>query len=253
MAINYVENRAAAEAVADEARSLGAAASAVFQADVSQVAQAQELVERTVVAFGGIDVLVNNAGVSVTREPFLDMREESWDRVLGVDLKGAVFCAQGAARHMVGRRRGWIINISSTSGISYSRWQGVHYHGAKAAINHATLAMAIELGPYNVNVNAIVPGFTAGYRTEEHFRYPERREAALSQIPLGRIAEPDDIAAAAVFLASPGAWNITGQLIVINGGAVAYIRDYVFPDEGLHRPRSSEGPARGEDVSGGLT
>ena len=212
--VNYLDDLAAAEQVASKVRASGARA-LVIQADVARVDQVRAMVARTVKELGGLDVLVNNAGV-YPRSPFLDVSEREWDHVLDVNLKGSCFCAQAAARAMIaGGRRGSIINMSSSSVRGQPR--GVHYTASKGGVITMTRTMALELAPHGIRVNAIAPGTTdtaqpRGGSTEEEL-------AALAKvIPLGRIAQPDDIASVAVFLASEESRHMTGQTLHVNGG-----------------------------------
>ncbi len=212
--VNYLDDVAAAEKVAAEARSHEVRA-LVVQADVAHVGQSQALVARAVEELGGLDVLVNNAGV-YPRSPFLELSEREWDYVLDVNLKGSCFCAQAAARAMIaGGRRGSIINLSSSSIRGQAR--GVHYTASKGGLITMTRSMALELGPHGIRVNAIAPGTTdtaqpRGGNTEEEI------QAMAKVIPLGRIAQPDDIASVAVFLASEESRHMTGQTLHVNGG-----------------------------------
>jgi NAD(P)-dependent dehydrogenase (short-subunit alcohol dehydrogenase family) len=187
----------------------------VIQGDVAHVAQSQALVARTVAELGGLDVLVNNAGV-YPRSPFLELSEREWDFVLDVNLKGSCFCAQAAAKAMIaGRRRGAILNMSSSSVRGQPR--GVHYTASKGGVITMTRTMALELAPHGIRVNAIAPGTTdtaqpRGGNTEEEIA------AFAKTIPLGRIAQPEDIASVAVFLACEESRHITGQTLHVNGG-----------------------------------
>jgi NAD(P)-dependent dehydrogenase (short-subunit alcohol dehydrogenase family) len=212
--VNYLDDAGAAERVAAEARECGVRA-LVVQGDVARVEQDQALVARTVKELGGLDILVNNAGV-YPRSPFLDLSEREWDFVLDVNLKGSCFCAQAAARAMIaGGRRGSIINLSSSSVRGQPR--GVHYTASKGGVITMTRTMALELAPHGIRVNAIAPGTTdtaqpRGGMSEEELT------AFARTIPLGRIAQPEDIASVAVFLASEESRHITGQTLHVNGG-----------------------------------
>jgi 3-oxoacyl-[acyl-carrier protein] reductase len=187
--------------------------------DVGDQADVDGLVAQTVRAHGAIDVLVNNAGI-FPRVPFLEMSETEWDQVVNVNLKGGVFCAQAAARAMVAgqaQNGGCIINRSSRamSGAPL----GVHYSSTKAGITGATRAMALALAPHRIRVNAIAPGLTDTAQPRYGHSEDELREMA-TQVPLGRMGRPGDIAGLAVFLASDaGSW-ITGQTYHINGGSL---------------------------------
>jgi 3-oxoacyl-[acyl-carrier protein] reductase len=166
---------------------------------------------------GPIDVLINNAGV-FPRVPFLDMTEKDWDYVLDINLKGACFCAQAVTRGMVAAGRpGVVVNL--TSGAAFrSSPRGVHYVASKGGVLSMTRAMALELAPYRIRVNAIAPGLTDTAQP----RYGSSEEelaAAARAIPLGRMARPEEIARAAVFLASDAAGFVTGQVLHVNGGS----------------------------------
>jgi len=213
--VNYLDDLGAAERVATDARKSGVRA-LVVQGDVSRVDQCQALVARAVQELGGLDVLVNNAGV-YPRSPFLELSEREWDFVLDVNLKGSCFCAQAAAKAMIaaGRRRGSIINLSSSSVRGQPR--GVHYTASKGGVITMTRTMALELAPHGIRVNAIAPGTTdtaqpRGGNTEEEL------VAMAKTIPLGRIAQPEDIASVAVFLAGDESRHMTGQTLHVNGG-----------------------------------
>ncbi len=166
---------------------------------------------------GPIDVLINNAGV-FPRVPFLEMSERDWDHVLDVNLKGSCFCAQYVAKAMVSaERQGAIINIASGAALRGSP-RGVHYVASKGGILSLTRAMALELAPYRIRVNAIAPGLTDTAQPRYGSSEAEIFEMARS-IPLGRIAQPEEIARAAVFLAPENAGFVTGQTLHVNGGS----------------------------------
>ena len=166
---------------------------------------------------GPIDVLINNAGV-FPRVPFLEMTERDWDQVLDVNLKGSCFCAQYVAKAMVAAgRRGSILNIASGAALRGSP-RGAHYVASKGGILSLTRAMALELAPYQIRVNAIAPGLTDTAQPRYGSSDAEIVEMARA-IPLGRMAQPDEIARAAVFLASENAGFVTGQTLHVNGGS----------------------------------
>jgi NAD(P)-dependent dehydrogenase (short-subunit alcohol dehydrogenase family) len=216
VAINWLDDYAAAQSVADEANACGLRAILV-QADVAQVEQVQAMVSAVQEGLGPIDVLINNAGV-FPRVPFLEMAERDWDHVLDVNLKGSCFCAQAVARAMVtAGRPGSIINIASGAALRGSP-RGVHYVASKGGILSLTRAMAMELAPYRIRVNAIAPGLTDTAQPRYGSSEAELVEMARS-IPLGRMAQPDEIARAAVSLASENAGFVTGQSLHVNGGS----------------------------------
>jgi NAD(P)-dependent dehydrogenase (short-subunit alcohol dehydrogenase family) len=215
VAVNYLDDRAAAEKVMQEVCAAGGRAILV-QADVARPTDAQRMVAQVQSELGGLDVLVNNAGV-YPRVPFLEMRETDWDHVVDVNLKGGFFCAQAAARAMVAAgRRGSIINMASQAVRGAVR--GVHYSASKGGVVAMTRATALELAPHGIRVNAIAPGLTD--TAQPRYGNNEEELAAMaSAVPLGRMAQPDDIAAVAVFLASDDARHITGQTVHVNGGS----------------------------------
>ena len=215
VAVNYLDDRAAAETVMREVCAAGRRA-VLVQADVARPTDAQTMVAQVLSELGGLDVLVNNAGV-YPRVPFLEMRETDWDVVLDVNLKGGFFCAQAAARAMVAAgRRGSIINMASQAIRGAVR--GVHYSASKGGVVAMTRATALELAPHGIRVNAIAPGLTD--TAQPRYGNNEEELAAMaSAVPLGRMAQPDDIAAVAVFLASDDARHVTGQTVHVNGGS----------------------------------
>jgi NAD(P)-dependent dehydrogenase (short-subunit alcohol dehydrogenase family) len=212
--VNYLDDPSAAERVADEVRALGRRAIAV-QADVSQAAGVHAMVRTLVDALGPPEVLVNNAGV-FPRASFLDLEEREWDQVLDINLKGSFLCAQAVGRALVAAKRpGAFVNISSSAVRGDPR--GVHYSASKAGIVGLTRAMALALAPHGIRVNAIAPGLTD--TAQPRYGNTEEQIAARArEIPLGRMAQPEEIARVAVFLTTSGADWITGELIHVNGG-----------------------------------
>jgi NAD(P)-dependent dehydrogenase (short-subunit alcohol dehydrogenase family) len=212
--VNFLDDAAAAESVAGEIRGLGRRAVTV-QGDVSKAASVEAMVRAVTDALGPPEILVNNAGV-FPRASFLELAELEWDHVLGINLKGSFLCAQAVARALVAAHRpGAIVNISSSAVRGDPR--GVHYSSSKAGIVGLTRAMALALAPHDIRVNAIAPGLTDTAQprygnTEEQIAERAR------EIPLGRIAQPEEIAKVAVFLASSESGWITGELIHANGG-----------------------------------
>jgi 3-oxoacyl-[acyl-carrier protein] reductase len=216
--VNYLDDQSAAEAIAAQIRELGRQAVAVA-GDVAQAADVRRLVEAGA-GLGGIDILVNNAGI-FPRVEFLDMRTDQWDEVLNVNLKGTFLCTQAVARRLVEHgRSGAVINLASSAAFRGSP-RGVHYVSSKAGIVGFTRAAALELARYSVRVNAIAPG-TTDTAQPRYGMSEEELQAAGRQVPLGRMAQPEDVADLAVFLASEEARHITGQTMHVNGGQFLY-------------------------------
>lgn len=186
------------------------------QADVSSAEDVEALFTRLAGRYGRVDVLVNNAGIWF-RKPFREITVEEWDRVLGVNLRGVFLCTSNAV-DLMEANGGTIVNIGSQAGLTVTRGQGAHYHASKAAIAHLTKALAFELGPLGIRINCVAPGVTPDEATA-----PYIPAEILNQIPLGRSGRPADIANACAFLASPEASYISGQTLLVNGGAVALL------------------------------
>jgi NAD(P)-dependent dehydrogenase (short-subunit alcohol dehydrogenase family) len=206
------------QAVADEIKRLGHNALAVA-ADVSNQADVNRMVTQVMDEFGAIDILVNNAAVPI-RAPLMDTSEADWDRVMNVDLKGYYLCAQACGRVMMAQKRGNIINIASRLGIKATPDMGA-YSVAKAGELMLTRVLALELASYHIRVNAIAPGLVETEGSAHLWSQPEVKRQFESVIPLGRIALPGDIAAAALFLASDASSYITGHTMVVDGGMQA--------------------------------
>ena len=213
--VNFLDDPAGAEAVAGEVRGLGRRA-LVVKADVVRAAEVEAMVAAVAGALGTPDVLVNNAGV-FPRSRFLEMTEREWDQVLSVNLKGGFLCAQAVARALVAADRpGAIVNIASSA--VRGDPLGVHCSASKAGVIGLTRAMALALAPHRIRVNAIAPGLT-DTRQPRYGNTEEQLAVRAREIPLGRMAQPDEIARVAVFLATSEAAWITGELIHVNGGA----------------------------------
>ncbi|HVH80874.1 MAG TPA: 3-oxoacyl-ACP reductase family protein [Stellaceae bacterium] len=219
VAINWLDDEVAAREVATAVIGHGRRAITV-QADMAKLDDVRDMVLATVGEFGAIDILVNNAGI-FPRVDFLIMTEADWDFVHDVNLKGSAFCAQAAARSMIAAGRGGtIVNITSGAAFRGSP-RGVHYCASKGGIVSMTRQMALELAPYRIRVNAIAPGLTD--TAQPRYGSSEEEIAAMAaDNPLGRIAEPEDIARAAVFLASGQAGFVTGHTLHVNGGSYLY-------------------------------
>lgn len=214
-AINYRAGRQRAEQLAQQLREEGYSAAA-FGADVSDRAQVDRMFAAVGDAFGGVDILVNNAGIA-QQKLFTDISEEEWEKLFAVNVKGAFHCCQAALPHMIHRKRGKIINISSIWGLTGASCE-VHYSASKAALIGMTKALAKELGPSGIQVNCVAPGVID---TEMNAALDEATvEALKEETPLGVLGTGWDIAQAVAFLASDNADFITGQTISPNGGIV---------------------------------
>jgi len=206
------------EAVAGEIEAKGRRARVVV-GDVSAPREAHRLVEEAVGWRGRLDVLVNAAGVN-RRIPSLEVREEDWDWILGVNLKGTFFVCQAAGEVMVNQGKGSIINIASLlSAVGIPTL--APYAASKTGVVGLTRVLAAEWGPHGVRVNAIAPGYFRTKMTEGLFSDPKWVERLKRQVPLGREGFPEDLSGAAVFLASDASRYITGQVIYVDGGYLA--------------------------------
>ena len=194
---------------------LGPAAIAV-RADVGDVGQIRMMFVELFARFGNLDILVNNAGI-FPRATLLDLDEATWDRVHAINLKGTFFCTQEAARRMIPRRSGRIINIASDAAILPAA-RGSHYNASKAGVLALTKSLALELAPYHVAVNAVAPGLTDTAQPR-HGMTEEEIHAEGATNPWGRIATPADVARAVLYLASPLSDYVTGETIFVTGGA----------------------------------
>jgi 3-oxoacyl-[acyl-carrier protein] reductase len=215
VAVNYAGSEAKANEVVTEILEMGGEAFAI-QADVSKAEAVEHMVKEVLDRFGRIDILVNNAGV--TRDNLImRMKEEEWDEVININLKGVFNCTKAVTRPMMKQRYGRIINIASIVGVSGNPGQA-NYVAAKAGVIGLTKTTAKELASRNITVNAIAPGFITTDMTDKLTE--EVRGEMLKQIPLARFGEPKDIAGVVAFLASDIASYITGQTIHVDGGMV---------------------------------
>ncbi len=190
-----------------------------IQCDVSKGQEVGQLMKEVVKKFKHIDILVNNAGI-VHFGSLLKKTEQEWDKTIDVNLKGVFLCTKEAAKYMTKQKKGKIISISSIAGIV--GFEGIpEYCASKGGIVTITKEMALELAPYNINVNAIAPGVIKTKMTEGMLKDKKTKAGLLKNTPLGRIGNPEDIGKAAVFLASDDASFITGHNLVVDGGWIS--------------------------------
>lgn len=215
VAISFRVNRKGAEEVIGKIKLMSRRALAI-QADVSKVENITTMVEKVYSEFNRIDILVNNAGIGILGS-LLDTSEEEWDKVLDTNLKGVFFCSQAAAKKMIKQRSGKIINMGSINGIVAEANQ-CSYNASKGGVHMITKSLAIELAPYNINVNALGPGFILTEASEKDIADSKIREEYLKNIPLGRFGVPEDVVGAAIFLASEDSEYFTGQTLYMDGG-----------------------------------
>lgn len=213
--VNYSGNEAKANEVVDEIKALGQQAFAV-KADVSNAEEVQAMMKQAIDTFGSIDILVNNAGI--TKDNLLmRMKENEWDDVININLKGVFNCTKAVTRQMIKQRNGRIINLASVVGVCGNPGQA-NYVAAKAGVIGLTKTTAKELATRHITVNAVAPGFISTDMTDKLDENVQTE--MLKQIPLARFGAPEDISNVVVFLASEGAGYITGQTIQVDGGMV---------------------------------
>jgi glucose 1-dehydrogenase len=199
---------------------------AFFAADVSQKADVDAMIASTMASFGQIDILINNAGVTHAAD-FLDLAEDDFDRVLRINLKSMFLCSQAAAREMVKRKSGSIINMSSVNS-ELAIPNQVPYVVSKGGINQLTKVMALNLAPHGIRVNGIGPGtILTELAKKAVLSSADARHTILSRTPMGRCGEPDEVASVAAFLASDDASYMTGQTMFVDGGRLAL--NYTVP------------------------
>lgn len=217
--VNYSKSREEADEVVNTIREMGGRAIAIL-CDVSKRDEVEAMFTRVIEEFGKVDILVNNAGIAA-RGSILDTSDEVWDRHMAVNLKGVFLCSQVAARHMVERRYGKIVNISSNSGFGVAMDGETSYGVSKAGVIQLTKSCAYDLGKYGINVNCVAPGavntvMLKGSRSDEEYESVLQGRRARSS--LGMIGTPEDIANAVLFLANDKSRYITGKILLVDGG-----------------------------------
>lgn len=213
--VHYRGGKAGAMTVVEEITNAGGWASAL-QADLSDPKAAASLVQRAVEGFGGLDVIVNNAGI-FPNISLLEMSLDDWRTMYSANVETAMLCTQAAGKHMKDNGGGAIVNIGSTSALNPGTDHS-HYNSAKAAVVMLTRSAAQELGPYNIRVNTVSPGLIARAGIRE--AWPDGVNRWESTAPLERMGEPEDVADACLFFASPAARWITGQNLILDGGVL---------------------------------
>jgi 2-deoxy-D-gluconate 3-dehydrogenase len=203
---------------ARDIRDLGRKAIAV-SCDVTVSRQVDAMVEEAVATFGKVDILLNNAGMNI-RKPTVELAEDEWDKVLDTNLKGIFLVAQRVGKEMVKQNRGKIINIASIFGMVGFPFLAA-YCASKGGIVQLTRHLALEWAKYNVNVNAIAPGYIRTPMTEGWLTDPARLETIVSNTPMGRLGSPEDLAGPVIFLASDWSDYVTGHVLMVDGGWVA--------------------------------
>ena len=217
VAVNYQSSAEAAAQVAGEITAAGGEA-ITLAGDVSQADSAESLVNQALERWGRIDILVNNAGITRDRL-LLRMTPEDWDQVLEVNLRGAFLCTKYVIPHLIRRRQGRVVNISSVVGLGGNAGQA-NYAASKAGLIGFTKAVAREVASRNITVNALAPGFIeTGGMVEQMTE--EARKQVLSRIPMERFGSASDVAEAVSFLCGAGAGYITGQVLTIDGGMIS--------------------------------
>jgi 3-oxoacyl-[acyl-carrier protein] reductase len=190
------------------------------RADITVEADCRKAAEETVVAFGSIDILVNNAAIifGIVRKPFYEIDPEEWDKVMTVNVKGAWLCTRAVFPYMQRQGKGKIVNLSSETYFTGSHGF-VHYVTSKAGVVGLTRSLSVELGPHNITVNTLAPGFTD---SESSRSIADVTKYDTSLTPMGRLQQPDDLVGALIFLSSDDSDFITGQTILVDGGRVKH-------------------------------
>jgi 3-oxoacyl-[acyl-carrier protein] reductase len=189
--------------------------------DVTDQGQVEKMVRTVIEKWHRLDILVNNAGIGTPRMPVEEIPPSDWDQTVALNLKSAFLCVRTAAPFMKSRKYGRIVNVSSFAGRNFSRLSGPHYGAAQAGLQGFTKHMAVELGPFGICTNAVAPSIVLTERVQKRWeaRTEEDRKNVLAGIPLGRLAQPEEVAAVIAFLASDDAGYVNGVCIDINGGS----------------------------------
>ena len=216
VAINYNNSKETAQKLCDEIKTSGGSAE-MFGADISSVSQTEKMIDSVFAKFGGIDVLVNNAGIALGQGLFTDFSDEDAKKIFDTNVFGMMNCSRAVIPYMVRQKAGKIINVSSIWGICGGSCE-VIYSSAKAAVIGFTKALAKELAPSGICVNCVAPGMIETDMNSHLSK--EDIDAFCEEVPLGRVGQPVDVAQSILFLASDGAGYITGQTLAIDGGMI---------------------------------
>ena len=204
-------------------------------ADITRLEQIERLFDHCLDEFGRVDVLISSAGFS-QRVPLLEIEEPYWDQVQGVNLKGPFFCLQRAAREMIARKEGGRIILLTSIGAHAAQMHLAAYCAAKSGLVLVTKAAAVELAGHGITVNAVGPGAVEGPWNRQFFKDPDYSRRWRATAPLGRMATNDEIAGAVFYLASPDSSYVTGQVLYVDGGKLAYVPGVDILGEALDRP-----------------
>ncbi|MBI4278780.1 MAG: 3-oxoacyl-ACP reductase FabG [Armatimonadetes bacterium] len=209
------------ERLRDAAREVGATGRRVLAipGDVARREDAERAVARTVEELGGVHILVNNAGVNI-RKPFLEYRDEEWEQVLAVNLRGVMFMSRACGPHLIRQRWGRIVNIGSTLSVVGNQERSI-YAATKGAVLQLTRVLALEWAPHNVTVNCVCPGPIATEMTAPVQQNPETNKAFMDKTPLRRWGTPEDVAACVLFLSGEASGFVTGTALLVDGGWTA--------------------------------
>lgn len=219
VAINYKNRKDAAQEVKKEIENTGREC-LLFQTDISNYVEVNKMIKELVDKWSQIDVLVNNAGIWTYGE-IGNMDEKVWSKSMNINLDGVFYVCNAVVPLMKEKKRGWIINVSSTAALRGEAFHS-HYAASKGAIVSFTKSLAVELAPFNIRVNSVAPGWVDTDMCAEVFSDSDFRKKVQDSIPLKRIATPEDIAGAILFLASDLAFHITGEVLNVNGGSVLW-------------------------------
>ena len=188
-----------------------------YACDIAELSSIEQLFSQTIERFGDLDILLNVAGMQTTTA-LIDYTQENWDRQMAVNLRAVLFACQAAARIMIPKGSGKIVNISSTSGFVASTNPKVAYDVSKAGVRHMTVSLGKELSRFGINVNSVAPGTITTDMTGPSLSTEEGKKRSLARIPLGRIGEPEDVVGPVLFLCSPYSNYIVGHTLVVDGG-----------------------------------